>query len=190
MVCPVQLKQRIKAYSPKLIDIRDKRQASVALILRNVDESPEMFFIERARNAHDPWSGQIAFPGGIKEPDDMDTIQTAIRETSEEVGLELIAENQIGRLDDQQGRNNYHILPLVISCHVFSLETTVQPVNNYEVADSFWISVPHLLNSENRINHQTDYSPAPYPGILLDKERVLWGLTFRFVMHFVEVGGG
>ena len=68
------------------------RRAAVALIFRaGADGAPELLFIKRAEYPADPWSGQIAFPGGREEPTDGELIQTAVRETREETGLDLAA---------------------------------------------------------------------------------------------------
>lgn len=181
------IKLYLQNHSPLLISTRGNRQASVAMVLRNLDSVPQMFFIERAQNENDPWSGQIAFPGGNHDHADSDAVATAIRETDEEVGIVLPAESLIGRLNDQQGRNNYHSLDLVISCFVFEIQDHHITHNNYEVADSFWVDVAHLNDVANRVAHRTSYSPEPYPGILLDSSRVLWGLTYRFVEMFLEM---
>lgn len=48
-----------------------------------------MLFIKRASRASDRWSAHIAFPGGRSEPDDENEKYTAMRETWEEVGLDV-----------------------------------------------------------------------------------------------------
>ena len=66
------IKLHLQNHSPLLISTQGNRQASVAMVLRNLDSVPQMFFIERAQNENDPWSGQIAFPAVIT------TMRTAI----------------------------------------------------------------------------------------------------------------
>ena len=73
--------------------------SAVAAILCNA-ESPQLLFIERARVEGDPWSGDIAFPGGRVEPQDDGLQAAAERETQEEIGLDLGHGRYIGRLDD------------------------------------------------------------------------------------------
>ena len=89
------------------------RRASVALILReNSIREPEILFIERSEREDDPWSGQIAFPGGRVDLNETN-LQAAIRETFEEVGISLRAQDHLG--DFQEIRvvrvvNFYHFL--------------------------------------------------------------------------------
>src|SRR4051812_5322491 len=76
--------------------------AAVAAILR---ESPttggvELFFIRRAEHPQDPWSGHVAFPGGRRDPEDVTLLATAIRETREEVGIDLTISDVVARLPD------------------------------------------------------------------------------------------
>src|SRR5262245_42493121 len=74
--------------------------AAVAAIFRDRPSGAELFFILRAERSGDPWSGHVAFPGGRRDPRDKTLLETAIRETREEVGIELALDHLIGRLPD------------------------------------------------------------------------------------------
>ena len=78
-------------------------RAAVAAILRDGGpggEGAELFFIIRAEAPKDPWSGHIAFPGGRRDPEDETLLATAIRETREEVGIDLARGELVARLPD------------------------------------------------------------------------------------------
>ncbi len=188
----VSLTDRLNGYQANEITIVNQSQAAVALIMRQKKEAIELLFIQRAESEMDPWSGQIAFPGGRLELTDSDIIETAIRETNEETGIVLDRSNLIGRLDDHQGRNRNRSINLVISCFVFlsDMDQKIQP--NYEVAEAFWAPLDVLMATERRFDYQTDYASEPFPAIDLGKgennqDRVLWGLTYRFFRRFEEI---
>jgi 8-oxo-dGTP pyrophosphatase MutT (NUDIX family) len=70
-------------------------------MLREGPAGLELLFIRRAEHEADPWSGQMGFPGGRAEAGDTDLKQTAIRETLEEIGIDLARDGAfLGPLDE------------------------------------------------------------------------------------------
>ena len=179
--------ERMAEYEPVLIDPEGSRRAAVAMMLRPADSGVEMFFIQRAAHPSDPWSGQIAFPGGSYEVEDGDVFTTACRETREEVGLGLTSSMMIGCLDDQKTSNRHKGTALVISCFVFYCPDLGLPEHNYEVSDSFWVPLSDLTDNSNAYWHQTNYRPEPFRAIRFRSGQVLWGLTYRFVSRFLTI---
>ena len=64
-----------------------QREAAVLLPLVRTGDQWHLLFIRRATNEQDRHSGQVAFPGGAKDADDTCATDTALRETSEEIGV-------------------------------------------------------------------------------------------------------
>ena len=178
------------AYHPRLVSRKNRKTAAVALILRQHMQGAEVLFIERSRRTDDPWSGQMAFPGGKTEPDDNYSMETALRETHEEVGIRLSPNMSIGCLDDLVAPPSSPAHGLVVSCYAFVLEQNEHIRPNSEVHDTIWLSIDWMLNKRNFIGdfRPRDYEGS-YPGIRVGREdnRVIWGLTFRFLQGFLGI---
>jgi len=157
--------------------------ACVALILRGDSmENLEVGFILRAANPLDRWSGQLAFPGGRSEAFDLNDVQTALRETKEEIGLELHPEDLLGRLDDVQARRRGETLNFFIRAFVFYLDREfTMKLDTSEVEDFFWFPVKNLLDPARQTKVQE------YPGIHLRPGPPLWGLTLLMVSNFLRL---
>ena len=88
--------------TPKIVP--GQREAAVALVLQPQVSGLRALFILRAKKEGDPWSGQMALPGGHREAIDADLVETARRETQEEIGLDLNqAGRYLGRFDGHSG---------------------------------------------------------------------------------------
>lgn len=161
--------------------------AAVAMILRQAPGGLEMLFIERAAHENDPWSGNLAFPGGKVEAGE-EPRQAAERETLEEIGLDLGTARYLGRLADISTTN----LPVRVSCFVYGLTVTdIAPVLNDEVGDVFWIGLDDLLAVERHVTTMVSFADKEFevPAIRLPQpgKPLLWGLTYRLVMQFLEI---
>lgn len=176
--------QRIAEHQAQLQSGQSLIKAAVAIIIRNGDYGTEFLLIQRAKHEADPWSGQMAFPGGKVEQSDRSSKAAAIRETQEEVSIQLTEQDFIGQLDDfyglkAKGQHNAHV-----SCFVFKPKRALSPVGNYEVADLVWLPVSHLVDTNNKheISHPMDQS-VKMPAVMIDenKEQVLWGLSLRIL---------
>ena len=164
----------------------DRKPAAVALILQEHQSGLELFFIERARHPHDPWSGNIGLPGGRMDSSDPDLRYTAERETMEEVGIDLGRAVYLGRLSDVVGAN----LPVRVACFVYGLTEQVQPELSYEVHDAFWYSMRELWEPQRQVAATVHFDGRPLeaPAIQLHPHRpVLWGITYRLVSQFRQI---
>jgi 8-oxo-dGTP pyrophosphatase MutT (NUDIX family) len=157
-------------------------RAAVAAIFGRGDDDVELLFIQRATVERDPWSGQMAFPGGRNEATDADSHETAMRETMEEIGLDLSPSRPLGSLTDVDGGRATN-RPVTVSGHCFWLPERPPPLAlSYEVADVVWVPVSHLLDRDRYIDYWYPKAGAVFPGIQLDKtDQVIWGLTLRFL---------
>jgi len=164
-----------------------RTRAAVAMILRELPGDLEILFIERATVERDPWSGHLAFPGGKVELGEQ-ARQAAERETREEVGLDLGTERYLGRMSDIIGAN----LPVRVSCFAYGIiSASAQPVVSSEVRDVFWVRLSDILRPEFHQEAMVGFSGTSLkvPAIVLPQpdKPVLWGLTYRLVMQFLEI---
>jgi 8-oxo-dGTP pyrophosphatase MutT (NUDIX family) len=157
------------------------RKAAVALIFRAGDDgTPEVLFIKRAEYPGDPWSGQIAFPGGREEPGDSSLADTATRETREETGIDLSRDGTfIGTLDDLRPRVTR--LPDVIVRPFVVLLNHYEPLLlSHEVALAFWIPLSALKQSESWRDTQILARGIQINARAFHHEgNIIWGMTER-----------
>jgi 8-oxo-dGTP pyrophosphatase MutT (NUDIX family) len=154
----------------------------VAAVFRPGPSETELLFIQRASFDGDPWSGQMAFPGGRVEPSDPDTAATAERETNEELGLDLHPVRRLGNLAEVDGGRATN-RPMQVAGHCYWLDGPRPDLTpNYEVADVVWVSLSQLLDETRYIDYWYREAPTPFPGIQLNRpDQVIWGLTLRFL---------
>lgn len=162
--------------------------AAVAVIMHAAaDGRAELLFIRRVEREGDSWSGQIALPGGREDNDDGSLLRTAIRETWEEIGLDLAADGEtLGALDDVAPRTPV-LPPIAVRPFVFSAPAEVATVNGAEVAEVFWVPLDLLLDSSRWSESEVE-TPAGrlrVPAVLYG-EHVIWGMTFRIVTQLAE----
>lgn len=184
-----ELQRTLARRPPRLIDRSAAAQrAAVALVLRTDQSGLELLFIERPVSPTDPWSGHIAFPGGRRSADEEDA-ETAMRETLEEVDIDLRANGTLlGRLDDLQPTRGGP--QIAVAAFVFAVpgDTAVRP-HPREVAQTFWIPIQHLADPRAAAEHL--YVPdqgehLSFPAIAYHGH-LIWGLTYRMLTQFLEI---
>ena len=165
-------------------------RAAVALVLRGGRHGLELLFIRRAEHPQDPWSGQMAFPGGRAEPQDSDLRATAVRETAEEIGLELTASaTYLGALDEVRAMARMRPMDLSIAPFVYRLtRPAVELRLSPEVRSVHWLALDELLGPTRRSTMEYVYqgTALQFPCLRIE-ELVIWGLTYRMLSSFSSV---
>ena len=163
-----------------------ERHAVVAALLREGRDGVEVLLIQRAEHELDPWSGHMALPGGHGDPDDDGLVATAVREISEEVGLDLLEHAELlGRLPEVQARpRELTIFPLV-----FALVAGPEPVPNpSEVQRIVWARIDHLRAPAARTGYEITMRQQRhrFPAFDVDGHTV-WGLTYRILLDLLTL---
>ena len=166
-------------------------EAAVSLILRASAEI-EVLLIKRAESERDPWSGHVALPGGRRDAGDASLAQTAIRETSEETGVELSSSGwPLGRL--AQVTPSHPTLPqITITPYVFGVPAKIEASgNSAEVDQVLWVPLPVFLDpkTSGTTTIPLPQGPEDFPCYEVDGH-VIWGLTFRILSEFCALAGG
>ena len=164
-------------------------EAAVALVFAGRDGDLRLCFIRRATDPRDPWSGQMALPGGRAAPADASLCAAAVRETREEVGLTLAQARYLGALPPiplvRHGRpTSGSVAPFVFFLGGAPPALTVDPA---EVAAGYWIAVRHLRDPGQRAvlpvtgGGVTRRLPAVRFG-----RHLIWGMTYRIVTDLLD----
>lgn len=165
------------------------RQAAVAVVLREFAGGTEILFIKRADKPGDPWSGQMAFPGGHRDSTDSGLKEAAMRETLEEVGLDLIGADHLAALDHHWAAPRGLRLDMLIAPHVFEITGDPDFALNYEVAEVVWAPLAPMLNNELHDTQTISItgSLTLFNGYRLTEGHFVWGLTYRMLKDFFRV---
>ena len=167
-------------------------QASVAMILADGEDDLEVCFIRRADREGDPWSGQVAFPGGRAGGSDLDAQGVAERETHEEVGLRLYESHRVGPLPTRQISRPGVDDDMVLSPFIYHIGAGKQASafvrEPAEVANVFWVPMQHLFDeaSATELEYPMSGSSMSFPGIRFE-DHVIWGLTLNVLDSFAQI---
>jgi len=156
--------------------------AAVALLLKPADKDLKIFFVKRVENPDDPWSGQMALPGGKRDARDQNLKQTVVRETLEETNINLLDGCRfLGVMKTQRSapRPEMKILPFIVL-----LEHDPSIKLNEELEWFVWISLEELARHRGTVK----FSFGEFPAYIVGNS-VIWGLTFRILEKFVHVLG-
>ncbi|MCZ7650115.1 MAG: CoA pyrophosphatase [Thermoanaerobaculia bacterium] len=169
--------------------VPDGRKAAVAAVARDGAAGAELLFIRRAEHPRDPWSGQMGLPGGRVDPGDAGPLATAIRETREELALDLAAAGRLlGALSEARthlrlGRSPYSVAPFV-----FAIAGDPAFAPSAEVQEALWVPLAFLADPARRdsLTWVRRGVPLPMPCCRFEG-RPIWGLTLRIVDELLAV---
>jgi 8-oxo-dGTP pyrophosphatase MutT (NUDIX family) len=160
--------------------------AAVAIVHARGADS--VLLMRRAERAADAWSGHWSFPGGRREPEDLDPLRTALRELEEECGIRLDGERLEAALPVAVARRRVGRF-LLVAPFVFSLDDE-RPVSldPREAVEGIWVPL-RVLRDPAR------HAPRPVPGLppsvlfpAIDLNGVpLWGFTYRLITDWLDL---
>jgi 8-oxo-dGTP pyrophosphatase MutT (NUDIX family) len=168
-----------------------QRRAAVAVVLHD-EPAPRVLLMKRAERVGDPWSGHISLPGGGYQASDADLRVTAIRETREELGVDLEGARLLGHLaalhPRSSGPSGIEVTPFV-----FATGAALEPVCGPEALAAFWLPIDlaasGALDSTYRYPSVDAASELSFPSWTYEGH-VIWGLTRRILDAVLELAAG
>lgn len=176
------LQERLARYTPPE-NPHPTQKASVLIPLHEKDSRLHLLFTQRSTSLRSH-SGQVSFPGGKADSTDKDALETALRESHEEIGLHPDQVQILGRLDQIISVNFLLVTPFI------GLIPTgfVPRPNASEIKSVFEVPVNFFMEDAN---HSTcEYrSRRPYIAHhFYFKDYDIWGLTAMLILQFLKIG--
>jgi 8-oxo-dGTP pyrophosphatase MutT (NUDIX family) len=129
-------------------------------------------------------AGQISFPGGRMEPDDASVEAAALREATEEIGLDPACVDILGRLESYLTITGYEVTP-VVGAVAPPLELKLDPA---EVTDVFEVPLSFFMDAANHHRVTRDYNGITRAYYAMPfGERYIWGATAGMLLNLYEV---
>ncbi len=168
-----KIANKIQTYSGKP-PVAELRKAAVLIAVTESDE-PELIYTLRS-NKVGTHGGEVSFPGGMYEKEDVDLENTALRETEEETGLDKTKVNVIGF--------NISVTPYV----GLVPEDVVLNNNSEEIEACFKVPVKFLLEDKRHRNDEINRDGDRFfmPAYEYDSY-IIWGLTAMMTVDFLNI---
>ncbi len=185
---PTEICQRLRLSGAPTHDVTLDacREAGVLVPFVRMEKAWHLLFIRRPTSTRDYHSGQVAFAGGKRDPEDANLTATALREAHEEVGINPQDVQVLGQLSPHHSVSRFRIVPVVATVP-WPYQLTLSP---QEVARAFTIPLQWLAQPQHheiRYRHLADM-PEPLPVVYFEEYdgEILWGATARITLALLN----
>jgi 8-oxo-dGTP pyrophosphatase MutT (NUDIX family) len=178
-----ELLQRIRGYSPQLLMTPGNFPEAAVLVPITRGEEPQLVLTLRASGLS-THGGEVAFPGGRRDPEDRDLMHTALREAQEEVGLPPGLVELVGPLSTLVSRHGIKVTPYVGLVPDY---VEYRP-NDGEIAAVFSVPLRFFLDTPCEVTHRIDFRGESWyvPCYRYGKFKI-WGLTAIMIVELVNL---
>jgi len=146
----------------------------------------QVLLTQRTDHLHDH-AGQVSFPGGRREHHDTSSVETALRETREEIGLAEEFIEVVGLLDDYETGTGFRVTPVV----GFVSEGFTLALDSFEVAEVFEVPLAYLFDPSNHQTRSREIAGKRRKYYLFEyQDRVIWGATAGMLMNLYRRASG
>lgn len=176
-----QLIDRVRQYRPAPLD-QALPEASVLVPVTDTGMAPELILTRRAltMNSH---AGEVAFPGGKKDPEDPDLLATALRESEEEVGLDRGQVQVLGQLAQLRSRAGIKVTPWV---GLVPVDVPLR-ANPAELDSIFRVPLAFFVENRPQNDHLVRWMGSEFlMPTWRHGEHVIWGLTAYIIVDLVN----
>ncbi len=149
----------------------------VPLVVRS--RGLQVLLTQRADHLRDH-AGQVSFPGGRSEHTDASPVETALRETHEEIGLAENFIEVVGLLDDYETGTGFRVTPVVS----FVSEGFTLALDRFEVTEVFEVPLDYLFDPANHQTRSRAFAGRRRNYYVFEyQDRVIWGATAGMLMN-------
>ncbi|MFQ5657139.1 MAG: NUDIX hydrolase [Candidatus Methylomirabilales bacterium] len=184
MIEKEEIRRIITSRQRQSLPAEGKQRAAVLVPLYETGEGYQILLVKRTEHLK-THQGQIAFPGGTWEPEDLDPTATALREAHEEIGIHPQDVDVHGELDDTSTATSNFLITPVVGVIPFPYPFQIDPG---EVAEL--LSLPlHILRDPNAFGEEIWEGERGTVRVLVRREgpHVIWGATARILRHFGQI---
>ncbi|MCP4430570.1 MAG: CoA pyrophosphatase [Gammaproteobacteria bacterium] len=188
-----EIRKRLHAQNETTYDVppellgANSRQAAVLIPFLRIEDNWHILYIRRTRFEGDRHSGQVAFAGGKRDPEDADLATTALREVREEIGISPADINLLGSINHHHTISEFQVTPYVAELRW----PCPLKLNDVEVARAFtlplcWLADDRNYREEERLHPDSN---RPWPVVYYDyyEGELLWGATARMTLSLIQV---
>jgi 8-oxo-dGTP pyrophosphatase MutT (NUDIX family) len=182
LISPDHIRQFLETFQRQECSSRDLLPAGVLVPLFERNGELHVVLTQRTDKVKHH-KGQISFPGGVKNEQDTTIIETALRETEEEIGLSRNAMNVLGMLNDFQTPSGFCITPVV----AFLLSVPSFSINTAEVSQIFDVPLSFFLDARNeRVERHERSGKMMNVYFFRYGQYEIWGATAAMLRSFLH----
>ncbi len=180
-----KIRDNLAEYHPKK-NLQIKKRASIIIPL--VESNGELFILLTQRSdSLTSHAGQVAFPGGKQDPNDANSLDTALRETNEEIGLPRAKVEILGTLDQILSLHYYLVTPFVAVIP----DDFIPIPNRDEIQIVFRVPLTFFMTTRN---HWAEEIETQFVKVFIHHFEFegfdIWGLTAKLILRLLEIGLG